>query len=229
MKKYTLIILVIIAAGLFAWVKPSHSDTPKKSPTTAFNKHAYSLDNAESIWVIVNKQRPLQPKDYAPDDLVQVGNGQLLRSQAADALNKMLSAAHMAGYTLTPESGYRSFVTQQTAYDSEVTGYGQAYADNESARPGYSEHQTGWAIDLGSDGCNVQDCFANTTAGKWAIAHAYEYGFILRYPVDKTAITGYRNEAWHFRYVGKDLSQEMHRVHVTTLEEFFDLAPAPNY
>jgi zinc D-Ala-D-Ala carboxypeptidase len=230
MKRYLLICLVLaLGLGAYALLRPSHAKAPSPHATQSFNKKKYSLTDPSSPWVVVNKKRPLKPLQYAPNDLVEAGNPQLLRSEAADALAAMLDDASKAGYTLTPESGYRSYETQQVAYNSEVTGFGQQYADKESARPGYSEHQTGWAIDLGSDNCNVQDCFGGTPGGKWAIANAYKYGFILRYPADKSAITGYRNEAWHFRYVGKDLSTEMHKEHVATLEEFFDLAPAPDY
>ncbi|HET7320617.1 MAG TPA: M15 family metallopeptidase [Candidatus Saccharimonadales bacterium] len=230
MKKYALLCLVLVVGiGVYAWLKPSHAKAPSTKPAATFNKKKYSLSDPSSPWVVVNKKRPLSPLQYAPTDLVQAGNPQLLRSQAADALAAMLDDAQKAGYTLTPESGYRSFETQQIAYNSEVNGFGQQYADKESARPGYSEHQTGWAVDLGSDNCNVQDCFGSTPGGKWAVANAYKYGFILRYPADKTTITGYRNEAWHFRYVGKELSTEMHNKHIATLEEFFGLPAAPNY
>lgn len=230
MKKYILIcIVLLIGIGAYIWLKPLNAKAPSTNPVAAFDKKKYSIQDPSSIWIVVNKQRPIQPKQYTPGDLVPVSNDQKMRAPAAKALNDMLADARKAGYVLTPVSGYRSYELQQVVYSSEVRGFGLTYADNESARPGYSEHQTGWAIDLGSDNCNVQDCFGSTPGGKWAIANAYKYGFILRYPADKSAVTGYRNEAWHFRYVGKDLSTEMHNKHVATLEEFFGLPPAPNY
>lgn len=242
MKKHLSVIIpvIILLIGVYIFGRPAHTAAPaapKQShhvaaPTpkpAVFDKTKYSLNDPTSIWVVVNKQRPLTPIDYAPADLVTIGNNQLMRSEAASHLTSMLADAKTAGYTLTPASGYRSYATQTNTYNSEVKAYGQATADSESARPGYSEHQTGWAVDLGSDGCNVQDCFGSTPGGMWAAANAYKYGFILRYLPDKVAITGYRNEAWHFRYVGVELSTEMHQEGITTLEEFFGLPAAPSY
>jgi D-alanyl-D-alanine carboxypeptidase len=121
-----------------------------------------------------------------------------------------------------PDSGYRSYGTQVSTYGSIAKGYGATYADTVSAHPGYSEHQTGWAVDIGTGSCHVADCFADTPGGQWAQANAYKYGFILRYPASLTNVTGYSNEAWHFRYVGPLLAGAMHDQKVQTLEQFFD-------
>lgn len=198
------------------------------SQPAGFNKKQYSLDDPASLWVVVNKQRPLNPKTYAPSDLTDIGNGQRMRLAAANQLKLLFSAAKAAGYTLVAESGYRSYGTQVSVYNSEVRAFGQAKADSESARPGYSEHQTGWAVDIGSPGC-YEDCFGTKPASKWLLTVAYKYGFIRRYPPDKTDITGYREEPWHFRYIGVDLATELHKQNVETLEEFFGLPAAPNY
>jgi len=120
-------------------------------------------------------------------------------------------------------SGYRSYSTQVTVYNNEVANYGQAVADSESAKPGTSEHQTGLAVDVGGGGCGIEDCFGTTAEGKWLAANAYNYGFIVRYTAAKQSITGYRAEPWHIRYIGSELSQEMHKENITTLEEFFSL------
>lgn len=233
--------LVLVLFGLWARsdkakapsspAKSSHSSgkQPVLPPKPTFDKQRYSTTDPASIWVIVNKQHPLNPLTYAPTDLVAVGNGQYMRAEAATALGSLLTAAKAAGYIVTPESGYRSYNTQVAVYASEVKAYGQAYADTESARPGYSEHQTGWAVDLGTNGCNIQDCFSNTSGGKWVIANAYRYGFILRYPPNLTDITGYRNEAWHFRYIGTYLSEEMHQQGIATLEQFFGVSGGTVY
>jgi D-alanyl-D-alanine carboxypeptidase len=204
--------------------QPSDNDKPQ-----AFDSKKFSTTDPASIWVVVNKQRPLNPKTYAPADLTSVGNGQYMRAEAATALKEMFADAKALKIILTAGSGYRSYTTQVSTYASEVKNYGQAVADSESARPGFSEHQTGLAIDIDGGGCNIEDCFGDTAEGKWAAANAYRYGFILRYPADRTGITGYRTEAWHFRYVGKDLAAEMHRTHTETLEEFFGLGAAPDY
>jgi D-alanyl-D-alanine carboxypeptidase len=194
-----------------------------------FDKKRYSLDQADSLWVVVNKQRPLNPLQYAPADLMNVGSSQQLRQTAATALAQLIAAAKTEGLSISPMSGYRSYATQVGVYNNEVKGFGQAQADRESARPGYSEHQTGLAIDVGGGGCGIEDCFADTAEGKWLAAHAYEYGFIIRYPKGKENVTGYRYEPWHIRYVGKDLADEMHRTGALTLEEFFNLPAALNY
>lgn len=198
-------------------------------PSRGFDKAEYSTRNPKSIWVVVNKQHPLEPKPYVPGDLTPVGNGQYLRAEAAAALEKMLAAAKRAGYLVAPDSGYRSYRYQETVYAGEVSAHGRAEADTVSARLGYSEHQTGWAIDLGSGGCNITACFGTTPGGRWVTANAYRYGFVLRYPAGKMNVTGYRSEPWHFRYVGRPLSSELHKEHVATLEEFFDLSGGTRY
>jgi D-alanyl-D-alanine carboxypeptidase len=146
-----------------------------------------------------------------------------MRKEAADALTALLAAAKAQGLTISPLSGYRSFQTQVSVYNNEVATNGQAVADSQSAKPGYSEHQTGWAIDVGGGGCGIEDCFGNTNEGKWVAAHAYEYGFIIRYTTGQEAVTGYRAEPWHIRYIGTELSNELHTQGIATLEEFFDL------
>lgn len=203
--------------------------TPQQPADDIFDKRQYAIDDPASPWVVVNKQRPLQPKTYAPGDLVSIGGGRQLRRAAAEALQTMLTAAKTAGYTVTAASAYRSYDRQVVIYNSEVKAYGQTVADTQSARPGTSEHQTGWAVDLASGGCSITDCFGTTSGGKWVTDHAAEYGFILRYTAGKQAITGYRAEAWHFRYVGKALAEEMKKQHIVTLEEFFGLPAAPDY
>lgn len=245
MKKHlsAIILVLLLLFAVYLLGRPNHTAAPappnrqsttlhkQSAPPTpvSFNKKQYSLDDPASIWVVVNKRRPLNPKDYAPSDLVSVGHGQQMRAEAASALSKMLAGAQAAGYTVTPASGYRSYTNQVNVYNSEVQAYGQQVADSESARPGYSEHQTGLAMDLASGGCSISDCFGDTPGGKWITANAYKYGFILRYPADKVAITGYRHETWHFRYVGVELATEMHQEGAETLEEFFGLPAAPDY
>lgn len=217
--------------------KPTVSESSSQKPEAKqevpvepeFDKNKYSIEDVKSNWVVVNKTRPLDPVNYAPDDLVGVGGGQLLRKEAAAALETLIAGAKAEGLIINPLSGYRSYNTQVSVYNNEVRRYGQAVADTQSARPGTSEHQTGLAIDVGGGGCGVEDCFGNTQHGKWVAANAYKYGFIIRYPGGKQDVTGYRYEPWHIRYVGIELSTELHKKGVQTLEEFFGLPPAPNY
>jgi len=198
----------------------TQTDQPKTTEPT-FDKTTHSTTDPASIWVVVNKKHPLNPLQYAPTDLTALPHAQYMRAEAATAATNMVNTALAQGLTLHTLSGYRSYATQVTVYGNEVKNYGQAVADTESARPGYSEHQTGWGMDMGGGGCGIEDCFGNTAEGKWLAANAYQYGFIIRYPADKVAVTGYRYEPWHIRYVGTDLSKEMHKQGITTLEEFF--------
>jgi D-alanyl-D-alanine carboxypeptidase len=184
---------------------------------------------------VVNKQRPLNPKKYAPANPttpdIDASDTEQLNTPTAEALKNLADGARAEGIKLSLESGYRSYDTQVAVYNSEVRANGQAQADRESARPGYSEHQTGWAADLGAANgkCRLQLCFADTPEGKWLANKAYKYGFIIRYPSGKEAVTGYQYEPWHTRFVGAELSIEMHNTNVQTLEEFFGLPAAPVY
>lgn len=225
-------------AATHATIKNPKPTSPKPA---AFDKQKYSLSAADSLWVITNKHRPLSPADYTPADLVVpkiplrsniTSDEKYVRADNAAALEKMVAAAAAQGIQLNLQSGYRSYAFQVNLYNLYVKQQGQAEADSQSARPGYSEHQTGLAADLGGTsqpGCNVEECFANTPEGKWLAANAYNYGYVIRYPEGKTNITGYTYEPWHVRYVGVALATEMHNQNIVTLEEFFDLPAAPNY
>jgi D-alanyl-D-alanine carboxypeptidase len=197
---------------------------------TAVAAVGYDFDSASSLQVVVNKHRQLNPAAYVPGQLVRV-QGERLRAQAADAYKQFAKAAKVAGVNVMPISGYRSFSEQASLYDSYVRQYGQATADTLAARPGYSEHQTGLAMDIGNASgiCALQACFANTPAGRWAADHGWEYGFIIRYPSGAGATTGYTYEPWHLRYVGRAIAEDMQRTGITTLEKYFGLEPAPDY
>ncbi len=213
----------------------SPKPTSSKTPTPSFDKTAHSIDNADSIWVVVNKLRALDPIDYAPDDLVYPDvvniNNQPMRQQTADALVAMFDAASADDIGLTVQSAYRSYETQVSVYAGWVDSEGQEAADLTSARPGHSEHQTGLAVDVsGSSGeCSLQICFGETVYGKWLAENSWKYGFIVRYPDGFTDVTGYEYEGYHMRFVGITLATEMHDTKVPTLEQFFDLPDAPSY
>lgn len=218
----------------------SKTASPQQITPQAFNKTANSLSDPGSIWIVVNKQRPIQPKTYIPELVVPditlrsniTGDERQTRPDTAAALKQMATAAKTDGITLTLESGYRSYTFQVNLYNRYVQQQGQSVADTQSARPGFSEHQTGLAADLGGvtkPNCNVEQCFADTPEGKWLAADAYMFGFIIRYPQGKDSVTGYEYEPWHVRYVGTALSKEMHDTGDQTLEEFFGLPNAPTY
>jgi LAS superfamily LD-carboxypeptidase LdcB len=197
-----------------------------------FNKTRYSLTLPTSAWVVVNKQRPL-PDNYVPPQLV-VPNVPLrlpandpemsLEPNAAKAFEMLVMAADQSGIKLMLGSGYRSQKEQEIVFNNEVRLLGDK-ANQVSAKPGTSEHQTGLALDVDRVDrmCEFEQCFDTTPEGKWVAVNAYKYGFIVRYAKDKTAITGYEYEPWHLRYVGNDLSVELHDTHIETLEEFFSL------
>lgn len=211
--------------------------TPTPTPTSSFNKSAQSIDDPHSYWVVVDKLRPLNPQDYEASDLVQVPvpyvNQPFLRQAASDAVVAMFAAFNTeTGLSMQAQSAYRSYSTQVDVYQGWVSSLGQAGADLTSARPGYSEHQTGLAIDINAlpdQGCALEPCWGDTPHAKWLQANSWRFGFIVRYPADKTPITGYEYEPYHLRYVGVELATEMHNTGVTTLEEFFGLPAAPDY
>ncbi|MDB5184460.1 MAG: Serine-type D-Ala-D-Ala carboxypeptidase [Candidatus Saccharibacteria bacterium] len=248
-----LIVIVVVLAIVFTQTasapekptvtKPASgtTTTPANPPPASFDKKQYSNDDPASLWLVVNKLRPLNPKDYAPADLVVpniplrsniTSTEKYVRAATAKALETMVAAAAAQGVNLNLQSGYRSYSFQVTLYNDYVSSQGQSVADSQSARPGYSEHQSGLAADLGGTtqpSCNVDPCFADTVEGKWLAANAHSYGFIIRYPKDGQAKTGYIYEPWHVRYVGTALSEELHRQGDPTLEEFFGLPLAPDY
>lgn len=211
--------------------------SPAASPS-ATQARQFSLTDPASQWVIVNKHRPLAPADYAPADLVRpaveisaAGEAALLNSTTAAAAEAMFAAAARDGVAMVLASGYRSYGTQVTTYNGYVAARGQADADTASARPGHSEHQTGWAFDIGDGGgaCSFQPCFADQPAAVWAKANAYRFGFVVRYPWMLHPITGYYYEPWHLRYVGVEAATDMFTRGISTLEEYFGLEAAPAY
>jgi D-alanyl-D-alanine carboxypeptidase len=238
--------IFLVGVVYLAWPGSTHKDQPKtvnsktvSASSPGFNKNQYSLTDPASIWVIVNKQHPLSPQDYAPTDLITPsvplrvpGNESMqLRKVAASSLEQMFSAAKAQGLNLMLSSGYRSYTYQVSLYGGYVQSQGQAAADQVSARPGYSEHQTGLAADIEptSKNCELEQCFETTPEGQWLAANAYKYGFILRYTADKVAVTGYKYEPWHYRYVGTDLTSQMRDTSAKTLEEFFDVTGGAVY
>lgn len=195
-----------------------------------------SIDDPASIWVVVNKSRPLNPIDYAPSDLVVPPvpdvNDQPVRQVVAGPLAAMFQAAQAeAGLSLTLQSGYRSYGVQSNVYANDLDAHGQAYADTDTARPGHSEHQTGLAVDISaaSGDCSLQQCFGQTPDGQWLATNAWRFGFLLRYPADKVPVTGFEYEPWHFRYIGVPLATELHNTGVQTLEEYFHVPGGTTY
>jgi len=208
---------------------PPGPATTAPSPVPTFDRGLRSIDDPDSTWVVVDKLRPLDPLGYAPADLVDIGGGRQLRAEAAQAIAALQAEAAVAGLDVSVQSAYRSFEYQQGLFGSSTAQFGIAGAEQRSARPGYSEHQTGLAVDVGGGGCDIERCFGDTPEGRWVVANAHRFGFLVRYPAGSEHITGYQYEPWHLRYVGPELATEMHETGVATLEEFFGLPPAPEY
>ncbi len=179
--------------------------------------------NPSSITVVINKKHCFSPLNWVPGDLGSVG-GYPLRQEAATQLTAMMNAAAAAGSGFELSSAYRSYANQQVTYNYWVSVNGSASAaDTVSARPGYSEHQTGLAADLKVGGCSLE-CFAGTGAYNWLAVNAADYGFIRRYPDGLTGITGYSPEAWHWRYVGVSTAKDMKSKGIQTLEQYFGIS-----
>lgn len=188
-------------------------------------------DDPASVWVVVNKALPLQPATWSPPDLVAVA-GYEVRAVVQDPLTRMLAAAAADGVRLELRSGFRSYDYQAGVHAGWAAQVGAPRADEVSARPGHSEHQTGLAVDVGSGArpdCDFQDCFAETDEGRWVAARAGEFGFVVRYTAAGQPVTGFAAEGWHLRYVGADLVGEMQRRGVGTLEDLFGLPGGPDY
>jgi D-alanyl-D-alanine carboxypeptidase len=210
------------------------SSAPSAAAAPGFDRSKHSIDDPGSIWVVVDKRRPLESKRWVPPDLVTPAvrhtNVPQLRRVAAAALTRMFAAASEDGVTLVSLSAYRSAAMQRSIFDRNTAVLGRAVTLQLTAEPGFSEHQTGLADDLGDgSGCDLQTCFESHPAARWLTAHAWQYGFIQRYPEGYTHITGIQEEPWHFRYVGGSLAREMRETGVKTLEQFFGLPAAPDY
>ncbi|HSW92675.1 MAG TPA: M15 family metallopeptidase [Patescibacteria group bacterium] len=198
---------------------------PKKVTTTTTTNNPTHCDvsNPTSVTVVVNKKHCINPPSWAPPDLTSL-DGYLMRSITADHMQQMMQAAAAAGLPFGLTSAYRSYNDQVATYNNWVQVNGSTTsADTVSARPGYSEHQTGLAADLDTGSC-VLECFGTTAQYTWLKQNAANYGFIERYPSGLTGVTGYSPEPWHWRYVGSDTALAMKRSGVQTLEEYLGVS-----
>jgi D-alanyl-D-alanine carboxypeptidase len=239
-----MVLVVLVGAGILVSNHQDHSPNAAVKKQQAiqealgFNKNQFSLSDPNSPWIIVNKKRPL-PDNFVPTDLrvpsvalrLPGGTEQThVNGTVVKPLEELFGAAKAENVDFMLASGYRSAAYQTTLYAGYVAQDGQTQADAFSARPGYSEHQTGLAADIDNADkkCELEACFGLSSGGIWLAANAYKYGFTIRYPENKTAITGYQYEPWHIRYVGKDLAARLNQTG-QTMEEFFNLPAAPNY
>lgn len=202
---------------------PAVQSQPKNPPQAAIQVDAggYAVTQGEVIEpsyingvLVANKKYPL-PKTYNPGE----------DPTAKQAMDTLILAAKQAGYSIVAFSSFRSYDYQKGLYDKYVARDGQVNADRYSARPGHSEHQTGLAFDVGEVGREdlwLTSEFGETPAGQWLATNAHHYGFILRYPKGKEAITGFMYESWHFRYLGVELATKVYESGLT-LEEYLSI------
>lgn len=174
-------------------------------------------------YILVNKYYFLD-SDYVPDNLEIIDeefarSGMKLVNYARTAYEEMAKAAKSDKMTLIIMSSYRSYKYQVNLYQKYVDDEGVNAADTYSARPGFSEHQTGLAFDV-YNGVLDYTNFDKTDEFKWMQDNAYKYGFILRFPDDKKNETGYMYESWHYRYVGKKIAKYIHENKIS-LEEYY--------
>ncbi|MFK2824132.1 M15 family metallopeptidase [Bacillus sp. B190/17] len=190
------------------------------------------ITNPENIMALVNKQYSL-PADYKPQDLVRPNvpfsfgeqdiEKSYMRTEAAEALEKMMAGAKEDHIDLFAVSGYRSYERQQEIMNNQIAKVGSFEKAAEAvAPPGQSEHQTGLSMDISAESVqfDLLQSFETTKEGQWLATHAHEYGFILRYPKNKETVTKYMYEPWHFRYVGVEAAREIFQQG-WTLEEYF--------
>lgn len=176
-----------------------------------FTKEVTNLSNS----MLVNKFNYL-PADYAPTDIESIRtmyaySGHSIKSEVYDQFIKMWKDAQNEGLSLIINSSYRTFEEQNKIYNS--------YNDDYASRPGFSEHQTGLALDIVKPGYSGSS-FESTDEFRWLKNNAYKYGFILRYPKNKEHITGYEYESWHYRYLGVDLATKVYQSGLT-YEEYY--------
>ena len=237
-------VLIVVFVGtalitLLAWLTVHHPTNTKPvlsvRPNVQLTWHYVAphsvreVTDPTNVLVLVNPWNRL-PASYVPPDLVRLSipylnpgdpENHLMRKVAVPALMALIEAAKREGIYLAGVSAFRSYATQDWLYHYYIRTQGLKVAEQYSAKPGTSEHQTGLAIDLsGSTGqYAAEPQFAQTPEGKWLAKHVTQFGFIIRYPQGMQKITEYAYEAWHIRYVGKKVATFMIRHHFT-LEQY---------
>ena len=180
--------------------------------------------NQNSNFVLVNKFYYLD-ENYTPNKLEEIDNKysvtrKYLVNVAKISFESLAKKASEEGLKIRAVSAYRNYSYQTTLYNNYVKQDGVENADKYSARPGFSEHQTGLAVDVDNKISSYNN-FENTKEFTWMKENAHKYGFILRYPKDKEYITGYIYEPWHYRYVGIDIATFIHKNNLTFEEYYF--------
>jgi D-alanyl-D-alanine carboxypeptidase len=184
-----------------------------------------NFEAPNNIWTLVSKARAIG-SEYIPSELITasvsshpgvVAGEKQIRKTIDEPLSQLFAAAQKDGHSLMIGSAYRSAAYQNQIFNTYVARVGYEQADRYSAHPGFSEHQTGLAVDISttSQQCYLSECFIGTADGQWLAENAYKYGFTQRYPKGKEAITGYNFEPWHYRYVGVQLATALKQSGLT--------------
>ena len=223
-------------------VVPTQTPQPTPVPTASFDTSGYDTTTFGSITQVVNKQHGLTAADI-PSDQVFVGvnatiEKMTIRKEANEALIPMFEQAKADGIDLYVNEAYVSYYYQNDLYTNYAKLVGKEFADMVTPHQGFSEHQTGLAVDivsrengnwthLNSSLRSKHDASVceESQAALWLKEHAHEYGFIQRYPEGKESITGYYGQWWHYRYVGNDLANYMHDNDLC-MEEVFGMEAA---
>lgn len=194
--------------------------------------HFYDEDS--DLTMLINKYNSL-PEGYIPSDLVDVNyvceqgvdyscstmDKMQLRKTAAEAYEKFVEAGHKKDINMVAIATYRSYDYQSNLYNYYKAEKGEEYADTYYARPGQSEHNSGLAVDITFNGYNYNE-IEEKEGYDWILKNMHKYGFILRYPEDKTKMTLYGYESWHLRYVGVELATKLYKDNIT-LDEYYGM------
>ncbi len=188
-----------------------------------FYQDPKKTDTSLKELMLVNKFNYLD-KTYVPENIVDVSvqyayDDNEVPEFVYEKYLEMWNDANEDGLTLIMSSSYRDYQYQEELYNNYKNQNGTEWADSVAARAGYSEHQTGYALDIVTYNSTMED-FENSDEFKWLNENAYKYGFILRYPKDKEDITGYAYESWHYRYVGVEVASYIHENDIT-FDEYY--------
>lgn len=181
--------------------------------------HVEKADVSDGNFILVNKQFKLS-SHYKPKDLVKFQNGFYIKKDVKKAYDKMQKAAEKEGHYLYVQSGYRSYQTQKLLYQEYRAESTVKEVDKFCARPGYSEHQTGLAIDVNDADYGNLGKFEDTDTYQWLKKNAHKYGFIFRYTKTNKRVTGYQPESWHIRYLGKKHATIIYEKGINSFEEY---------
>ncbi len=188
-----------------------------------FYTHTKKTDTSKGELMLVNKYNNLS-KSYTPNKIIDIPasyayEDNQISENVYQAYKSMCEAADKENLTLIVTSSYRDYETQDTVWNELAYTYGEDGADAKAARAGYSEHQTGLALDIATYD-TYNNNFDKTDEFKWLTNNAHKYGFILRFPKGKEDITGYNYESWHWRYVGVDTATRIHNLKIT-FDEYY--------